>query len=287
MITVRPTAFDARARVRVTGDSPTFGPAAVFAAIPMKIVPKLSLAFIAGVSIVLAVNGYLRVNREVALFEHDRQRDDQLIAHTLGSALQTTWTREGREQALAVMRQADESEPRVRVRWVWLDGTDGVAIDPALVAGLAPGETLTRVARGGDGEDRRYTFLRLEVPGARPGALEVSESLEPERAYVRTTIESSVLTMLALDAFCALVAMILGAWIVGRPMGLLAAKARRIGAGDFGGPLVMRQRDEIAALAVEMNAMCERLVEANDRAAREVQSRIKMMKRSSATPTAS
>ena len=34
----------------------------------MNLVPKLSLTFIGGVSLILAVNGYLRVRREVALF---------------------------------------------------------------------------------------------------------------------------------------------------------------------------------------------------------------------------
>jgi signal transduction histidine kinase len=88
---------------------------------------------------------------------------------------------------------------------------------------------------------------------------------------------STILTTLALDAFCAAVAMILGAWIVGRPMAALGAKARRVGQGDFGGPLRFPQRDEMGALAAEMNAMCDRLVEANARAEREAQARVQML----------
>jgi signal transduction histidine kinase len=112
------------------------------------------------------------------------------------------------------------------------------------------------------------------VPDPRPGALEVSESLGPEQAYIRSTIANTVVTAVTLDALCALLAMVLGAWIVGKPMSALAAKARRVGQGDFGSPLHLPQRDELAALADEMNAMCDRLVEANDRAAREMRSRI-------------
>jgi two-component system NtrC family sensor kinase len=250
------------------------------AAVPMKLVPKLSVAFIAGVSIVLALNGYFRVRREVALFESDRVRDDVLIGEALGAAVETVWRREGEDAALALLRHASEREARVRLRWVWLDRTDVLAVEPALVTERAPGESVTRVAAGDGGEkgdDRRYTFLRVAVPEGRPGALEISESLTPERAYVRATIENTVATALALDGFCAALAMLLGAWLIGRPLGALGAKARRIGQGDFSGPLRMKQRDEIAGLAGEMNAMCDRLVEANELAAREMRSRIEML----------
>ncbi len=246
----------------------------------MKLVPKLSLAFIAGVSTVLAINGYFRVEREVALFESDRVRDDVLIAEALGSAVETVWKREGETAALALLTHASEREARVRLRWVWLDGSDTLAVERALVTERALGESVTRVAAGGRGDagdDRRYTFLRVAVPESRPGALEISESLTPERAYVRATIENTVATAVALDAFCAVLAMVLGAWLIGRPLSVLGAKARRIGQGDFGGPLRMKQRDEIAALAGEMNAMCDRLVVANDLAAREMRSRIEML----------
>ena len=55
----------------------------------MNLVPKLSMAFIAGMSFILAVNGYRRVRREVALFESDRIRDDVQIGKTLAAAVTT------------------------------------------------------------------------------------------------------------------------------------------------------------------------------------------------------
>jgi two-component system NtrC family sensor kinase len=238
----------------------------------MKLVPKLSLAFIAGTSLVLTVNGYLRVKREVALFESDRVRDDVLIGETLATGMDTVWRSEGREAALAMATAAGAREARVRVRWVWLD-------EPGLFApgDLVPSIPVTRVAKTDSGEERRFTFVRVAVPDPRPGALELSESLAPEQAYVRQTIEDTIATGLVLDAVCAVLAVLLGAWLIGRPLGALAAKARRVGAGDFGEPLRMRQNDEIASLAGEMNAMCDRLVEANELAAREMRSRMDML----------
>jgi signal transduction histidine kinase len=241
----------------------------------MNLVPKLSLAIIGGVSVVFALNGYFRVRREVALFESDRARDEALLGEALAPAFESTWKNEGMDRALAVLSRANARQGRVRVRWVWLDGSDAIAGRPVADA-LASGETATRLASEG-ADERRYTFFRVAIPDARRGALEVSESLAPERAYIRQTITSTIETGLALDAFCAVLATAVGAWLVGRPMSLLADKARRVGQGDFGGPLHLAQRDEIAALAGEMNAMCDRLVEANARAAREMQSRLEML----------
>jgi signal transduction histidine kinase len=65
-------------------------------------------------------------------------------------------------------------------------------------------------------------------------------------------------------AVCGALAMLLGGWFVGRPIRSLVGKARRIGAGDLSGPLVLKQRDEIGVLADEFNAMCERLARARD-----------------------
>ncbi len=243
----------------------------------MKLVPKLSLAFIGTVSIVLAANGYLRVKREVALFDSDRVRDDVLMEKALASAVETVWKSDGRDAALSMIEKASAREGRVRMRWVWLDDPKASAVEHD--ATIAGGETSpsTRVVTSETGELRRYTFMRLSVPDVRPGALELSESLAPERAYVRQTIESTIVTALSLDALCALLAMVLGSWIIGRPMLVLTAKARRIGEGIFGEPLRMNQRDEIADLACEMNAMCDRLVEAHDRVEHETRSRIAML----------
>ncbi|HEY2510462.1 MAG TPA: HAMP domain-containing sensor histidine kinase, partial [Polyangiaceae bacterium] len=192
--------------------------------------------------------------------------------------VESAWKTGGRDGAMAILTRASAREGRVHVRWVPLEGaTEQLPLDAGSRARLDARLPVTRVAKSPSGEDRRYTFVRATVPDGSGGVLEVSESLAPERAYVRQTIAGTVATGLVLDVFCSGLAMLLGVWIVGRPMGALAAKARRVGQGDFGGPLHLRQKDEIASLAVEMNAMCDRLVEANERVAQEMRSRIEML----------
>src|ERR1700722_20496569 len=210
----------------------------------MNLVPKLSMAFIAGVSIILAVNGYLRVRREIGLFESDRIRDDVKIGKTLAVAVAVVWQNDGPARALSMVSETDAQEGRVRVRWVWLEGAQAVPLPVSreTVAAIPRGGSLSVVTRDESLGDRRCTFVPVIVPGAERGALEVSESLETERAYIRRSIFDTAATTLALDGVCAALAMLLGAWIVGRPMGALMEKARRVGNGDFGGPLRLAQR---------------------------------------------
>jgi signal transduction histidine kinase len=67
---------------------------------------------------------------------------------------------------------------------------------------------------------------------------------------------------------------ILGLWLVGNPVVALSEKARRIGAGDFSKPLRQRRKDELSALAEDMNAMCDQLEAAGVRVQQETASRI-------------
>jgi len=242
----------------------------------MNLVPKLSLAFIGGVSLILAANGYLRVRREVSHFESDRIRDDVQIGRTLAAAVSTVWMADGPARALSVVKEADAQEGRVRVRWVRLQGDEPalgfLPLPVEAVAAIRPQGSLSLVGRDAAGADQRYTFVPVMLAGAPRGAIEVSESLETERTYIRRTVLDTVATTLILDGVCAVLAMLLGAWIIGRPMRAIVDKARRVGAGDFGNPLVLTQKD-----AVEMNAMCDRLVAANERAASEMRGRLEML----------
>jgi signal transduction histidine kinase len=128
-------------------------------------------------------------------------------------------------------------------------------VAPDRLAAVAAGDTVTLL----DGSNR-YTYVPVAIDGTRRGALELSESLSAERRYVRTTLVDTALTTLALALVSAGLSVVLGVWLVGRPVRALADKARRIGRGDFAGPVRLDQNDELALLAGEMNAMCDRLV---------------------------
>jgi signal transduction histidine kinase len=243
----------------------------------MKVVQKLTLAFILCTSAVLAVNGLLRVRREVDIYEIDRIRDHRLMGHALGDALAAVWQSDGQTRALAVLAHVNTPETRIRARWVWLDGL-GFGIRPSLrpdvLASSGTGDPVSVIGFDQEGADFRYTYIPLAVDPSRPGAIELSESLVGKHRYIRRTILDTVFTTATLALAAAGLSTLLGVWIIGSPIKTLMEKARRVGRGDFSGPLRLKQKDELAELALEMNVMCERLVVAHERVEHETAARI-------------
>ena len=225
----------------------------------MKLVQKLTLALILGISVVLAFNGYFRVRREVALFQSERSREHKLVGLALSAAFAAVWRAEGQGHALAMLEQASAREDEMSIRWVPADPT-------------ASSEPAARVEGGA--RPVRRTYVPISATGSPPGGLLISESVASERGYVRTTLIDTVLTTALLSVVSAVISAGLGAFFVGRPVQKIADKARRVGKGDFSGPLALRQRDELGELGREMNAMCERLVEAHEQSERDAAARI-------------
>jgi signal transduction histidine kinase len=87
-------------------------------------------------------------------------------------------------------------------------------------------------------------------------------------------VVDTITLTLTLGVLSAGMAVVLGFWLVGRPVRALSEKARRIGEGDFTRPLTLESRDELALFAGEINAMCDRLVEAQKRIEQETAARI-------------
>ena len=205
----------------------------------MKLARKLILSMVIGLTVVLSVNAYYRVQRELAAFDEDMRRDHEVLAHVLGRAATSVWESSGRDVALRSIAIATAPSHMLQVRWIDEEGRR------------------RRVPE----KDLLFTDVPISVGGELKGYIEISESRLFERAYVRSTlIRSFVLTLLAVLS-TGLLSTAIGIWFVGKPIEKLVDKARRIGAGDVEGPLVIGQRDEIGELAAEMNAMCLRLAE--------------------------
>ncbi|WP_434042866.1 MULTISPECIES: sensor histidine kinase [Sorangium] len=247
----------------------------------MRLASKLTVALVLVMCAVLSLYGYLSVRRERALFEADMRRDEHLIGSALSVAMVEIWHRDGMDEALRVLSKASERQDGVSFRWVWLDAPAGDRFAPALpaaeIAELSGGAEVFRLQREGDRSGRFYTYAPVAVDPTRVGAIEISESLGEEESYVQASVVNTVTTILALAALSGLLAMIFGQLLVGQPTQRLVDKTRRIGKGDLGGPLLLPQRDELGELAREINAMCDHLAEARERAAREASARIAAM----------
>ena len=240
----------------------------------MRISGKLTLGMIAGIVAILAISSYLTVNREVKLFETDMARDHEIFAQAVASSMARVWRVDGRAHAIGLLEQLDAGEGAVRVRFVPKDRS---ANDPhidqaALSRVLHGGPTLHDKLEGA--QPQLYSYAAVHLGDETPGLLEVSESLEPRDAYVRSTVLRAGITALCLGLVCAALTFALGSSIVGRPVRALVEQARRIGAGDLGIRLDLRQHDEIAELGREMNSMSSKLSDANARLVAETAARV-------------
>jgi signal transduction histidine kinase len=244
----------------------------------MNLTRKLTIALTCAILVVLGLDATLEVQRKAHLFEGSIQNDTQLLARTIAASAARVWQTAGETQARDLVQNANEQDEQVSIRWVSLQAPEGnpkrPEIAPELIRPLFPDRTRTiRWRAPGAATDSLYTYYPIAVP-LPERAIEVRESLEPEREYVRHTIQRGAVTTAVLVSLCAGVAMMIGVFFVGRPVRRLVDQARRVGQGDLSGRLHLKQRDEIGLLAGEMNSMCDRLAETRERLESETSARM-------------
>lgn len=240
----------------------------------MNLVQKLTIVFVAAAVTVLGANGYLRVRREVALFEAHAIAEHRSVGRALRGAVLAVFRTEGETRALELVDEATRDHQRIRFRWVWLDPSPHLHASPSAILVAPEGQPLTVEDRDLHGVPTRFTYVRATVPDGRRGALELAESLREQQQYVQRTVFEASTTVSVLVLLFGLVAVLASSWFVGRPVGRLVEKARRVADGDFSRPVVIGTHDEFGALGDELNATCERLVQARDRLEAETTAKI-------------
>ena len=219
----------------------------------MRLARKLILSMVIGLTLVLAANSFYRVRRELAAFDDDMKLDHEVLAQVLESAVTAVWASQGRDAALRLVDSMKPPSKMLHIRWV-----DGESAQP---------------------DSAQSNLLVTRVPvvvGESPvGFVEISESRDFARSYVRNTVTRSFALTLVAVICVGVLSTVLGIWLVGKPIEKLVEKAARIGSGDVDGPLEIHQHDEIGELAVEMNSMCLRLVEARQALAAETEERLR------------
>jgi signal transduction histidine kinase len=233
----------------------------------MRLARKLTLALVLGITLVMTGNALFQVSREGRLFDDDSRRDQHAVGRVLHAAVQTVWAADGEAAARRLIAEASRDNPALVMRWVSLvpapSADDTPLVARARLDPVAAGREIVLKTAVPSGDERRVTYMPLSIESEPHGALEISESLSPERGFSRATELQVVVATLVMLGLCAAIAMGLGFWFVGRPIQALCNKARRVGVGDLSGPLTVRQHDEIGELATELNAMCEQLGETN------------------------
>ena len=237
----------------------------------MRLARKLALGLVLG--IVAVMSGYHLWERqyEVVLFEGDVSSQPRLGGRFALTTLRSVWATEGEERARMLAEEVAGTIETVSIRWLRVDSVEIRALPPEARLRIDAGEVHREVRRTG-GTAVRLSYAKL-APDA-PVVLEVREALDREMTFVRHTRWGLLAATLAVTLVCGLIAVLLGFRLVGQPVRLLRDRAQGIGKGDYSTRLNLRQRDEIGDLAREIDAMCERLEEANRRVAEETQARV-------------
>jgi signal transduction histidine kinase len=220
------------------------------------------------IAVLLSARGLLRVRQQSQAFDADMQQDHRFIGRGLAAGAGDIWRVDGSARAQHLVEVAGHTE-NASIQLSWLNERSlgrGAVADRDLLSALGGRE----VQRFEDGHLLSYFPVRA---GDSAAALLVSESLVERDHHLRASVIHAVLSLAFVMCCCGALAILLGKWLVAKPVRLLVDKARRVGRGDFSAPLVLPRGDEFQSLALEMNAMCDALARAKDEVLSETRAR--------------
>ncbi|MFO0557532.1 MAG: HAMP domain-containing sensor histidine kinase [Polyangiales bacterium] len=242
----------------------------------MRLLQRVLFPLVAVLLLVGAAYAVVRTRREFETFESDARRDHLFVARTLRAAMLDVARTDGAPRARSLLRAADRGYPGVELRLVRVDQPETDEQRPRVAI-----DALDAVRRGREFEivasNQWLTYVPVELEPHQPWAIEVAESIERVHAYQRETVVRNAIATLITTALCALMAAWLGNRLIARPLGRLAAKARRVGRGDFNDPVPEDVRDELGELAHEINTMSAELQRAQARLLEETATRLRTL----------
>jgi two-component system, NtrC family, sensor kinase len=221
----------------------------------VRLTVKLALALLPGALLVVAAAAALEVKRDRADFEADQRSDDRAAAEAFSDTMGKVWEAGGVQPVREVMERLRSFQAPYRVRWLDVDA----ALPPRERSALANGQFILWRDDSAQPAGWLHAASPVRVNGVVVGAVDVSEPPLDLRAHIGRTIRATVVTTLVLAATMMLMTLVVGAWLVGRPITGLIGQARRVAAGDLGARSVLLQRDELGDLTRELNKMLDRL----------------------------
>lgn len=210
----------------------------------MRLALKFSAGLTLGVALVLAAQAWLHVRRIAELQEREIRDDVVILARSLSAATSELWTTAGPARARAFIRRADTGRQRASIR----------------LRQQAVRELEVSVVRRPQGwRVVAAAPVRGLASGSHVASLEIERALPAEREYFASIWQTQLATTGAAALLTGVIAFLLSALLIGRPLRQLSELAHRVAHGDFSLRASVVQHDEIGALARELNAMSEQL----------------------------
>jgi len=229
----------------------------------MKLAIKFALSFVLITVLIWGISSYLRVKREINLFEKDIRRDHESVGADLAAAVADIWGLGGEEAAIKFVNQANESKGNIFISLVALDSTASESSSPIYGALNALSNSdykgIFHLNIDSIGKEWLYSYIAVPNVGGHHYAIELVESLEEKNGYVRSTILRTIFYISLVSVLAGIIILVLGVVFVARPIKSLIDKARRVAEGDFSGRIGLNQNDELSELGIELNAMSDRL----------------------------
>lgn len=244
----------------------------------MKLTIKLVLYLMLGIMLIEMIDGYFSIKREVKLFENHVQQETKLLGHGMEGMITEVWKSSGQQRVLELIREADEREPQVGIRWVWLDVIDGDPFSPEIdrsrLARIGQDQNIAFKTKEKDGGEFTYTYFPITVVKNRMGALELKKSLTDVKNYTEDTIYQITLLMLVSFVMAVFLSWILGYRFVGQPLDILTKAIKQMDGDDFPEPIIIEKRNELTNLALAYNDMMNSLELAREKIKSESEARV-------------
>jgi two-component system, NtrC family, sensor kinase len=243
----------------------------------MRIALKLTAVILCLLVIVLGMEAALRLREERQVLVRDVHHEQHLLGNALRSSIEIAWHTYGPEAARSVLRRAELAEGEVSIRMVEIANDAPESMRPVL-----PVSNLEILALGQEvsyTEQAKtpwviYTYVPLHVPHKHTMALELSESMLEADVRLRRSAWRVAGTALILILSGGVLSMLVGEFMLGRPVRKLINRAQRIGEGDLSHPGPAQRRDEMGELKQAIASMVEGLSAARRKALEETEGRL-------------
>ncbi len=229
----------------------------------MKLAAKIALFIWIGIILVISIDAYLSLRRDLETFRGDMIRDARQYGRIVQGVTASLWQERGGTEAFNFLREAARESHPMRIRLVLPNAPPGDPRAP-LVGNLGPralrpgAEVVVEAPQVGD-EGLLVTYRPIVVNEEIKALLEIAEPMTELREYANSALWRAAALLAGSLAASGVLILIAGLHLVGRPLQKLMDKTRRIGSGDFGTPLKLKGRGELNTLANALNQMCDQL----------------------------
>lgn len=238
----------------------------------MKLAARLIAVTLASVVVLTLASGYFLVRNVQWEFEVQQRESAERIAKALTVLIVDQWRSDGEAGVASVLRSGGPASSL---------GYDLTWVSPSNISpwqlknshGKQLSSTST-ILLSNIGKQELHTFVPLAIDGQVVGGFEFAGSLEPLERQTQRIVWISLASIGAFSLASILAAYVAGIRWIGEPLQALSEKAERIGRGDFSGPLQLKQRDELGALARSINSMCQQLSQHRENLEKETTARL-------------